>query len=97
MVAGDAKIDNKKFKMTFGLKARMLTPEEVVEYTNHEIGGVCPFGISREDVMIYLDKSLERFNTVFPACGSANSAIEISCKELERLCRVENWVDVCNY
>lgn len=97
VVAGDAKIDNKKFKTTFGVKAKMLSPEEVVDYTNHEIGGVCPFGITREDVKIYLDKSMKRFETVFPACGSGNSAIELSCKELEGLCCVESWVDVCNY
>ena len=97
VVAGDAKIDNKKFKTTFGVKAKMLSPEEVVDYTNHEIGGVCPFGITREDVKIYLDESMKRFETVFPACGSGNSAIELSCKELEGLCCVESWVDVCNY
>ena len=97
VIAGDAKIDNKKFKATFGLKAKMLSPNEVVEYTNHEIGGVCPFGITREDVKIYLDNSLKRFETVFPACGSANSAIKLTCQELENLCKLETWVDVCNY
>ena len=97
VVAGDAKVDNKKFKTTFGLKAKMLSPEEVVEYTNHEIGGVCPFGITRDDVKIYLDESLKRFETVFPACGSSNSAIKLTCSELETLCKYESWVDVCNY
>ena len=97
VVAGDAKIDNKKFKTTFGIKAKMLSPDEVIEYTNHEIGGVCPFGIAREDVKIYLDDSLKRFETVFPACGSGNSAIELTCQELEELSVTKNWVDVCNY
>ena len=97
VVAGDAKINNKKFKTAFGLKAKMLSPEEVVEYTNHEIGGVCPFGITRDDVEIYLDESLKRFETVFPACGSSNSAIKLSCQELETICKYETWIDVCNY
>ena len=97
VVAGDAKIDNKKFKTAFGLKAKMLSPEEVVEYTNHEIGGVCPFGITRDDVKIYLDESLKRFEAVFPACGSSNSAIKLTCSELETLCKYDSWVDVCNF
>ena len=97
VVAGDAKVDNKKFKTTFGLKAKMLTPEEVIEYTNHEVGGVCPFGITRDDVKIYLDESLKRFETVFPACGSSNSAIKLTCAELETLCKYDSWVNVCNF
>ena len=97
VVAGDAKVDNKKFKTTFGLKAKMLTPEEVIEYTNHEIGGVCPFGITRDDVKIYLDESLKRFETVFPACGSSNSAIKLTCTELETLCKYDSWINVCNF
>ena len=79
------------------LKAKMLTPEEVIEYTNHEIGGVCPFGITRDDVKIYLDESLKRFETVFPACGSSNSAIKLTCAELETLCKYDSWVNVCNF
>ena len=73
----------------------MLSPEEVIEYTNHEIGGVCPFGITRNDVKIYLDESLKRFKTVFPACGSANSAIELTIEELEKYSNFIEWVDVC--
>ncbi len=97
VVAGDARIDNKKFRTTFGLKAKMLSPEEVIEYTGHAIGGVCPFAITREDVKIYLDNSLKRFKTVFPACGSGNSAIKLTCEELEKLAVTNIWVDVCNY
>ena len=97
VVAGDARIDNKKFRTTFGLKAKMLSPEEVIEYTGHAIGGVCPFAITREDVKIYLDNSLKRFETVFPACGSGNSAIKLTCEELEKLAATNHWVDVCNY
>ena len=81
-MAGDAKIDNKKYKDYFGEKAHMLTPEEVVAYTNHEIGGVCAFGITRDDVHIYCDKSMKRFETVYPACGSDNSAIGLTLDEL---------------
>lgn len=95
ITAGDARIDNKKFKLTFGIKAKMLSPEEVIEYTGHSIGGVCPFAIENSDVKIYLDKSLKRFETVYPACGSGNSAIKLTCEELEELSRCEGWVDVC--
>jgi len=79
--AGDTKIDNSKFKGFFGFKAKMLTPEEVLEYTGHEIGGVCAFAIERDDVKIYTDISMKRFDTVFPACGSSNSAIELTGEE----------------
>lgn len=95
VTAGDARIDNKKFKKTFGLKAKMLTPEEVINYTGHKIGGVCPFAITSPDVRIFLDNSLKRFESVYPACGSANSAIELSCSELEKISKAEAWVDVC--
>lgn len=94
VTAGDAKIDNPKYKAQFGCKAKMMTPEEVEALVGHTIGGVCPFGI-REGVTVYLDVSLKRFTTVYPACGSSNSAIELTLKELERLSRAEGWIDVC--
>lgn len=93
-MAGDAKIDNKKYKEFFGEKAHMLTPEEVVAYTNHEIGGVCAFGITRDDVHIYCDESMKRFETVYPACGSDNSAIELSLDELYNISGAIAWIDV---
>lgn len=92
--AGDARIDNKKFKAQFGFKAKMLTAEEVVVYTGHAIGGVCAFAVENPEVRIYCDKSLQRFDTVFPACGSANSAIEFTCDELYRYSQAEGWIDV---
>ncbi|KAB2330006.1 YbaK/EbsC family protein [Cytobacillus depressus] len=94
VAAGDAKIDNKKFRETFGFKARMLSAEEVVEQTGHVIGGVCPFGLANE-LDVYLDVSLKRFKTVFPACGSTNSAIELTCEELLEYSSAKEWVDVC--
>lgn len=94
VAAGDAKIDNKKFRHTFGYKARMLTAEEVVEQTGHVIGGVCPFGLAN-DLDVYLDVSMKRFETLFPACGSTNSAIELTCEELEEYSYAKNWIDVC--
>lgn len=94
VVAGDARVDNKKFKATFGMKASMLSHEQAVEITGHAVGGVCPFAVP-EGVPTYLDESLRRFETVFPACGSSNSAIELSCEELERISRCTGWVDVC--
>ena len=92
--AGDVKIDNAKYKALFKAKAKMLTPDEVVEFIGHEIGGVCPFGIN-EGVNVYLDESLKRFRTVFPACGSSNSAIELTIPELEKYSNYTQWVDVC--
>lgn len=92
--AGDARIDNKKYKDCFGEKAKMLSPEEVPEYTNHEIGGVCAFGVTRDDVRIYCDESLKRFDTVFPACGSSNSAAEFTPDELYDISGALAWVDV---
>lgn len=92
--AGDTKIDNSKFKKTFETKAKMLPFEEVLESVGHEVGGVCPFGVN-SDVEIYLDSSLKRFDTVFPACGSENSAIELSIGELEKTSNYKEWVDVC--
>ena len=95
LAAGDAKIDNKKYKTTFGAKAKMLTPDEVVELIGHAIGGVCPFGIN-DGVKTYLDESLKRFETVFPAVGSSNSAIELTTDELEKYAQnYVGWVDVC--
>lgn len=93
-VAGDARVDNRKFKDFFGYKAKMLSADEVVEYTGHAIGGVCAFGITRDDVKIYMDESLKRFETVFPACGSANSAIEFNLEELYRYSKAIGWIDV---
>ena len=94
VTAGDMKIDNAKYKAEFGLKAKMLTPDEVLSYTGHEIGGVCPFGLKNK-LSVYLDQSLKRFSTVFPACGSSNSAIELTCQELEEYSGSVKWVDVC--
>lgn len=94
LAAGDARIDNHKFKDTFHVKARMLTADEVLELVGHPVGGVCPFGCS-EGVPVYLDESLKRFETVFPAVGSANSAIELNLDELYRYSKALGWVDVC--
>lgn len=94
VAAGDARVDNAKFKGLFHTKAKMLTAEEVVELIGHAVGGVCPFGV-KDSVTIYLDESLKRFETVFPACGSSNSAIELTIPELERYSRYTQWVDVC--
>jgi len=93
--AGDARIDNSKFKQFFGFKASMLTPEEVFMYTGHEIGGVCAFAIERNDVFVYTDISMKRFDTIFPACGSGNSAIELSCDEIHAISKAIEWIDVC--
>ena len=96
VAAGDAKVDNSKYKHFFGAKAKMLTAEEAVERIGHAVGGVCPFALP-DDVKTYLDVSLKRFETVFPAVGSAASAIELNCDELERCCgkNFVSWVDVC--
>lgn len=95
VTAGDAKIDNHKYKEKFGKKAKMLAPSEVEELIGHKVGGVCPFAIP-ENVKVYLDVSLKRFNTVFPACGSSNSAIELTIPELEKYsCNFSGWIDVC--
>lgn len=94
VAAGDARIDNARFKAQFGLKAKMLTPEQAVELVGHAVGGVCPFAVN-EGVEVWLDESLKRFKTVFPACGSSNSAIELTIPELERYAAPKGWVDVC--
>ena len=94
VTAGDAKIDNRKFKEFFHTKAKMTTPEETVNRIGHAIGGVCPFAL-KEGVTVYLDVSLRRFETVYPACGSGNSAIELTIEELETYSSFKAWVDVC--
>lgn len=94
VAAGDTKIDNIKFKGLFETKAKMLAPDEVIEFVGHEIGGICPFGINN-NVRVYLDISLRRFTTVFPACGSSNSAIELTPVELEKYSKSLKWIDVC--
>ena len=93
--AGDVRVYNKKYKAYFHTKAKMLTPDEVLEYTGHAIGGVCPFGIN-DKVKVYLDESLKRFTTVFPACGSSNSAIEFTPEELFKYSSALAWIDVCS-
>ncbi|MEI8093667.1 MAG: YbaK/EbsC family protein [Spirochaetales bacterium] len=93
VAAGDVRVDNAKFKAQFGVKASMLNPEQVVRLVGHAIGGVCPFGVLKT-TKVYLDASLKRFATVFPACGSPNSSIELTCDELERFAEPAGWVDV---
>ena len=93
--AGDAKIDNAKFKAQFHTKATMLTPEQVLDFTGHAVGGVCPFGIDNPAVTAYLDVSLRRFDTVYPAAGNAASAVRLSCGELDILSNSSGWIDVC--
>lgn len=93
VIAGDTKIDNHKYKAHFGTKAKMLSFDEVESLIGHGIGGVCPFGIN-EGIDVYLDESLKRFDTVFPACGSSNSAIELTIKELEEYSNSLGWIDV---
>lgn len=94
VAAGDAKVDNAKYKNTFRTKAKMLAADEVESIVGHAIGGVCPFGVN-EGIAVYLDESLKRFETVFPACGSSNSAIELTIGELEEYSAYKEWVDVC--
>ena len=92
VTAGDVKIDNKKYKKRFAAKAKMLSPDGR-DLIGYEVGGVCPFGVNK--VAVYLDESLKRFETVFPACGSSNSAIELSIPELEQYSGCIEWIDVC--
>ena len=94
VAAGDAKIDNPKYKAFFGAKAKMLAFEEAEALIGHAVGGVCPFAVN-EGVEVYLDESLKRFETVFPACGSSNSAIELTLSELEEYSDFIRWIDVC--
>jgi prolyl-tRNA editing enzyme YbaK/EbsC (Cys-tRNA(Pro) deacylase) len=94
VTAGDMKLDNRKYKDYFAAKTKMLSPEEALQYTGHAVGGVCPFGLP-EGVKVYLDVSMKRFETVFPACGSSNSAIELNLDELHEYSGNTAWVDVC--
>ena len=94
LAAGDARIDNRKFKDFFHMKAKMPSPEEVLAIVGHPVGGVCPFGIN-EGIDVYLDESLRRFETVFPAVGSGNSAIELNMEELFEYSKALAWIDVC--
>ena len=94
VTAGDMKIDNAKYKKKFGVKAKMLTPDEAAKLIGHAVGVVCPFAVN-DGVKVYLDESLKRIDTVFPACGSSNSAIEVTVAELEKLSKCDEWVDVC--
>ena len=94
VAAGDAKVDNHKYKAQFGVKAKMLSADEVTELVGHAVGGVCPFAVN-EGVTVYLDESLKRFDTVYPACGSSNSAIELTIPELEQYSGFAGWIDVC--
>ena len=95
VAAGDAHIDNPRYKAQFSVKAKMLSPEDTLMLIGHAVGGVCPFAL-KPGVRVYLDESLRRFDTVFPACGSSNSAIELTIPELERCTDNAGWVDVCN-
>ena len=94
LAAGDARIDNHKFKEKFHMKAKMLAPDEVLSIVGHPVGGVCTFGIN-DGIDVYLDESLKRFETVFPAVGSANSAIELNLDELYKYSNAIEWIDVC--
>ena len=94
VAAGDVKVDNAKYKARFHTKAAMLKPDEVVRLVGHEVGGVCPFGIN-PGTEVYLDESLRRFITVYPAAGSSNSAIQLNLEELERISGSLGWIDVC--
>ena len=94
LAAGDARIDNRKFKDKFHMKAKMPSPDEVLELVGHPVGGVCPFGVN-EGIEVYLDESLKRFTTVFPAVGSGNSAIELNLDELFKYSNAIEWIDVC--
>lgn len=95
VAAGDARIDGKKFKERFGVKSKMLSPEEAELLTGHAVGGVCPFAVSNPEAAIYLDISLRRFDSIFPACGSSNSVMRLSCDELFVIAKARDWVDVC--
>ena len=94
IASGNVRVDNTKFKQTFGMKAKMLPPDLVLEKTGHAVGGVCPFALP-EDAEVYLDVSLREYPTVFPACGSSNSAIELTSEDLVRYSGSIGWVDVC--
>ena len=95
VTCGDTKIDNSKYKAQFHTKAKMLTPDEVIEFTGHAIGGVCPFAITNENVTTYLDESMKRFDVVLPAAGSSNSCVRLTLEELEKASKAAGWIDVC--
>lgn len=95
VTAGDSRIDNSKFKKLFGMKAKMLSAEEVIAIVGHAPGGVCPFAVNKETVTVYTDISLERFDTVFPSAGSHNSLIELTCNDLFTFSHSKEWIDVC--
>lgn len=97
VTSGDTKVDNSKFKAVFGTKAKMLTPDEAIEYTGHAVGGVCPFAIERDDVKTYLDVSLKRFETILPAAGSSSSCVRLSPDELELASRAVAWAEICKF
>lgn len=94
VAAGDAKVDNAKYKAQFHTKAKMLAMDEVTDLIGHSIGGVCPFGVN-EGVRVFLDESLKRFDLVYPACGTSSSAVKLTVPELEHCCGFESWIDVC--
>lgn len=94
VTAGDSKIDNKKYKECFSVKAKMISYDDVDRLIGHEVGGVCPFGVN-DDIDVYLDESLKRFEIVYPACGSSNSAVKLSLSELETSSNYKRWIDVC--
>ena len=94
VAAGDVKVDNRRYKDTFGVKAKMLSPQEAESLVGHAVGGVCPFGV-KDGVEVYLDESLKRFDVVYPACGSANSAVHLTIPDLECASGYKAWVDVC--
>lgn len=94
IAAGDARIDNRAFREAFGCKAHMLSPEDTLRLTGHPVGGVCPFGLA-QPLPVYLDVSLQRFDTVYPAAGTSNSAVRLSCEELFAAASAKAWVDVC--
>ena len=94
VTTGDSKIDNSKFKGKFHTKAKMIAFDQVEELIGHAVGGVCPFGIN-DNVDVYLDESLKKYDTIYPACGSSNSAVKLTIKELERASNYKEWIDVC--
>lgn len=95
VTCGDTKVDNKKYKAKFGTKAKMLTPEEVIEYTGHAIGGVCPFDNPEGKCKVYLDESMKRFEMMLPAAGNSQSCVRLTLEELERACPGAEWADLC--
>ena len=95
VTSGDAKVDNRKFKDKFGVKAKMLTPDEVIEYTGHAIGGVCPYANPEGKVKVYLEESMKRFDMALPAAGSSASCVRLTIEELERSCPDAEWADIC--